>query len=103
MNKIKILIVEPNKASYEKVINNTIDEIYGLVYYPYNQIEILKNVFLIYSEEATKTRDNIFKENRKINNINIYGTFVIVGKKNNNFVSLTINQIEQIKILLKED
>lgn len=36
MNKIKILIVEPNKASYEKVINNTIDEIYGLVYYPYN-------------------------------------------------------------------
>lgn len=96
MNKIKILVVEPNKQPYPKMINNTEDEIYGLVYYPYKKLEIEKNVFLMYSKEATENQDTIFKVNRRINKTLIYGTFIIVGNKNNNFISLNDRQIEEL-------
>lgn len=102
MNNIKILVVEPNKKMYEKIIKNTIDEIYGLVFYPYKEIEIQKDVFVIYSKEATQLRDKIFKENRKINNTNIFGTFVIVARKNNKLISLTDYQVKEIKNLFLE-
>lgn len=96
---IKILVVEPNKKMYEKTIKNTINEIYGLVFYPYEEIEIQKDVFVIYSKEATLLRDKMFKENRKINNIDIFGTFVIVARKNNKLISLTDYQVQEIKNL----
>lgn len=99
---IKILVAEPNKKMYEKTIKNTIDEIYGLVFYPYKEIEIQKDVFIIYSEEATQLRDKMFKENRKINNINIFGTFVIVARNNNELISLTDYQVQEIKNLFLE-
>ncbi len=99
---IKILVVEPNKKMYEKTIKNTINEIYGLVFYPYEEIEIQKDVFVIYSKEATLLRDKMFKENRKINNIDIFGTFVIVAKKNNKLISLTDYQVQEIKNLFLE-
>lgn len=99
---IKILVAEPNKKIYEKMIKNTIDEIYGLVFYPYEEIEIQKDVFVIYSKEATQLRDKMFKENRKINNINIFGTFVIVARKNNKLISLTDYQVQEIKNLFLE-
>lgn len=99
---IKILVVEPNKKMYEKTIKNTINEIYGLVFYPYKEIEIQKDVFVIYSKEATQLRDKMFKENRKINNIDIFGTFVIVARKNNKLISLTDYQVQEIKNLFLE-
>lgn len=99
---IKILVVEPNKKMYEKTIKNTINEIYGLVFYPYEEIEIQKDVFVIYSKEATLIRDKMFKENRKINNIDIFGTFVIVAMKNNKLISLTDYQVQEIKNLFLE-
>lgn len=99
---IKILVVEPNKKMYEKTIKNTINEIYGLVFYPYEEIEIQKDVFVIYSKEATLLRDKMFKENRKINNIDIFGTFVIVARKNNKLISLTDYQVQEIKNLFLE-
>ncbi len=99
---IKILVVEPNKKMYEKTIKNTINEIYGLVFYPYKEIEIQKDVFVIYSKEATLLRDKMFKENRKINNIDIFGTFVIVARKNNKLISLTDYQVQEIKNLFLE-
>lgn len=102
MKKIKILVVEPDKKAYVKTINKTIDELYGLVYYPYKKIEIQKKVFLIYSEEATIKKDPVFKRNRKINNIDIYSTFVIVRNGNNIITSLTDNQIQEIKEMLGE-
>lgn len=102
LKKIKILVVEPNKKICEKVIKNTIDEIYGLVFYPYQEIELQKDIFVIYSQEATDLKDKMFKENRTINNISIYGTFVVVAKKNNNLISLTENQIQEIKDLFLE-
>lgn len=87
---------------YEKTIKNTINEIYGLVFYPYKEIEIQKDVFVIYSKEATQLRDKMFKENRKINNIDIFGTFVIVARKNNKLISLTDYQVQEIKNLFLE-
>ena len=99
---IKILVVEPNKKIYEKTIKNTINEIYGLVFYPYKEIEIQKDVFVIYSKEATQLRDKMFKENRKINNIDIFGTFVIVARKNNKLISLTDYQVQEIRNLFLE-
>lgn len=99
---IKILVAEPNKKMHEKTIKNTIDEIYGLVFYPYKEIEIQKDVFVIYSKEATQLRDKMFKDNRKINNINIFGTFVIVARKNNKLISLTDYQVQEIKNLFLE-
>ena len=87
---------------YEKTIKNTINEIYGLVFYPYEEIEIQKDVFVIYSKEATLIRDKMFKENRKINNIDIFGTFVIVARKNNKLISLTDYQVQEIKNLFLE-
>lgn len=102
MRMIKILVVEPNKKMYEKTIKNTINEIYGLVFYPYEEIEIQKDVFVIYSKEATLIRDKMFKENRKINNIDIFGTFVIVARKNNKLISLTDYQVQEIKNLFLE-
>lgn len=99
---IKILVVEPNKKMYEKTIKNTINEIYGLVFYPYEEIEIQKDIFVIYSKEATLLRDKMFKENRKINNIDIFGTFVIVARKNNKLISLTDYQVQEIKNLFLE-
>lgn len=99
---IKILVVEPNKKMYEKTIKNTINEIYGLVFYPYKEIEIQKDVFVIYSKEATLLKDKMFKENRKINNIDIFGTFVIVARKNNKLISLTDYQVQEIKNLFLE-
>lgn len=102
MKTIKILVVEPNKKMYEKTIKNTINEIYGLVFYPYEEIEIQKDVFVIYSKEATLLRDKMFKENRKINNIDIFGTFVIVARKNNKLISLTDYQVQEIRNLFLE-
>ena len=44
----------------------------------------------------------MFKENRKINNIDIFGTFVIVARKNNKLISLTDYQVQEIKNLFLE-
>lgn len=97
MEKVKIVVVEPNKKPYEKLINNTMTEIYGLVYYPYKEIQIQKEIYVIYSKEATEKRDKSFTKNRKINALDIYGTFVIVSKKDNEITSLTDKQINTVK------
>ena len=101
MNKVKILVVEPNRKInndfkiYEKIIRNTMEEIYKLVYYPYKEIQIQKDIYVIYSKEATEKRDKAFIKNMEINGISIYGTFVVVKRKNNEFVSLTDNEIKE--------
>lgn len=96
MKTIKIIVVETNKEPYIKEIKDTMDEIYGLVYYPYKQIEIQKDIFLVYSKEATEQKDVIFKENKKIKDLNVYGTFVILKKKNNKLVSLSNENIKNV-------
>ena len=94
--EIKIVVVEHSKI-YESFIENKIDELYGIVLFPYKEIKILQDVYVIYSDEATEKRDKIFKYNTTVNGLDIYGTFIIIGKNKNGFVSLTDEQIEEVK------
>ena len=93
---IKILVINKTKID-ELTIKNRIDEIYGLVYYPYGEIPLFDNVYVVYSKEATENKDKIFYRNTKINGIEIYGNFIIVAKNKKGFVSLSDQQVEEIK------
>lgn len=90
MNKVKILLVCPNKQPIIKEINNNISEFYGLVYYPYYEIRLEENVFLICSKEG---KGNGFPLCRIYKNKKIYSNFVILAKKSNKYVSLKQEQI----------
>ncbi len=90
MKKGKILFVCPNKQPIIKEINDNINEVYGLVYYPYCEIELEENVFLIYSKEA---KENGFPLCRIYRDRNIYSNFIILAKESNKFVSLDREQI----------
>lgn len=98
MSVIKILVVQPNKQPYIKEIKNNIDSIYGLVYYPYSEIELEKNIYLIYSKEAEK---NNFAICRNFRNFNIYSNFVIVKKENDKYDSLTEKEIIKYSTMFK--
>lgn len=90
MKNVKILVVESNKQPYVAEIKDNIGELYGFVYFPFEELEIEKSVLLIHSFQP----DNFLKANRIFRDNIIYGSFAIVGKKNNTFVSLTNEQIK---------
>lgn len=92
MEKIIIILVMPNREPIMQEIKNSTDSLYGLVYYPYEEIQIDKNVYLIYSKEAKK---NSFPLCRKYKEINIYSNFVIVARNQNKYMSLNVNQINK--------
>ena len=95
MNNIKILVVEPKKEPFIKEIKNNIGEIYGIVYFPFEIIEIEKDVVLISSLGAKEIKDTFFPANRIYKDKIIYSSFAILGKKNNNYTSLTTEQIKK--------
>lgn len=95
MNNIKILVVEPKKEPFIKEIKNSIGEIYGIVYFPFETIEIEKDVVLISSLGAKEIKDRFFPANRIYKDKIIYSSFAILGKKNNTYMSLTIEQIKK--------
>ena len=98
MKNIKTIIVEPDKKPYIKIINNINYDLYGLVYYPYQKMKLSDNLYLIYSKDATLNKE--LKRNKKINNIEIYSTFIITGYDKNEITSLSVEQIEEIKKIL---
>ena len=95
MNNIEILVVEPNKQPYVKEIKNTIGEIYGIVYFPFEIFEIEKDIVLISSLGAKEIKNKFFPANRIYRDKIIYSSFAILGKKNNNYISLTAEQIKK--------
>lgn len=95
MNNIEILVVEPNKQPYVKEIKNTIGEIYGIVYFPFEILEIEKDVTLISSLGAKDIKDKFFPANRIFKDSIIYSNFVILGKKGDEFISLNNEQIKK--------
>ncbi len=98
MKNIKILVVEPDKKPYIKTINKINYNLYGLVYYPYQTMKLAKDLYLIYSKEATLKKE--FRRNRIVNNVEIYSTFIIVGCAKNDITSLTVEQIEKVNNIL---
>ena len=93
MKTVKILVVETNKNVYVVETKTIYKTLYGLVYYPYNKMKMEGDIYLIYS----KNTDDILKKNRIINNLQIYGTFVIVKEKDNQILSLNDKEIERLK------
>lgn len=97
MKIIKILVVEPNKEPYVKEIKNNISSIYGIVYFPFEELKIEKDIVLINSFNS----DKFLKANRIVTDKIIYGSFAIVGIKGNEFISLTNEQIKKYTDMLK--
>ena len=96
---IKVLVVEPYKEPYEKVIKNNLKEKQELVggIIEYTRIENEDNALLICNEEG-KLLD--LEPNRVLGRDIIVGTFFIVGDDPDigEDRSLTNNQIERLKI-----
>lgn len=96
---IKVLVVEPYKEPYEKVIKNNLKEKQDLVggLIEYTRIENEDNALLICNEEG-KLLD--LEPNRVLGRDIIVGTFFIVGDDPDigEDRSLTNNQIERLKI-----
>lgn len=100
-DKIKVIIVEPNKEPYTIEDKYIEYKLYGLIYYPFEKLEIEKNIFVIYSKEATSANQNMFPKNRQVKGHQIYGTFAVVKIQNNEYVSLTEKEIVELKQYFK--
>ena len=98
MNKIKILAIYPNRQPKIEEMKDKEDGLYGLVYYPYKEIELEKNVYLIYSADAEQIG---LKLCRIYNDKKIYSNFVIVSKEYNTYKSLDKNQINKYMRLFR--
>ncbi len=93
-NKIRVIIVEPNKEPYTAKIKNTLEEkqkmVGGLLYF----YDIEHNVDLIWNEES---KDLNLDFNRIIKDDIVCGTFIIAGQKNGYSISLSRKQIQKYK------
>ena len=93
---IKVLVVEPNKLPYEKVIKNKLEEkqkiVNGLIEY----VSLDNNALLVCNEEGKILG---YEPNRILGIDVIAGTFFIVGDKpgTGEDISLNESQIERFK------
>ena len=93
-NKIRVIIVEPNKEPLTVKIKNTLEEKQNIVGGLIEFYELEHNVDLIYNEES-KILNLDF--NRIIKNDVVCGTFIIAGQKNGYSISLSRKQIQKYK------
>lgn len=100
---IKILVVEPNKQPYIKEVKNNITPIYGLVYFPFEILELEENIILISSMGARESNDKCFVANRIYNDKILYSNFVILGKQKEEFTSLSNEQIKKYTDIFKKE
>lgn len=98
MKKIKILVIYPNKQPTIEEIKGNEEGLYGLVYFPYEQIELEKDIYLIYSKEA---KENEFPLCRIYKGKKIYSNFVIVAEEFNTYKSLNKEQINKYTRLFR--
>lgn len=97
MEKIKVLICNQKKI-YDKLINES--DMYGLIFYPFEELHIKDNVYIVYSKDATRDKEKIFFKNRTIKGREIYGTFIVVAKEKNKYISLTEQQLKEVLYLI---
>lgn len=98
MKKIKILAIYPNKQPIIKEMKADEEGLYGLVYYPYKEIQLEKGIYLIYSAEA---KENEFPLCRIYKDKKIYSNFVIVAKEFNTYKSLNKEQLNKYTRLFR--
>lgn len=90
---IRILKIEPQKAPFEKKINNDLEGIQGEVEGLFECIYLDDNCILVCNEEG---KLNGMELNRRVGNDIIAGPFFIAGDNcDGEFISLTDEQIEQ--------
>ena len=90
MNKIRVVIVEPDKEPYEARIKNTLKSMQRIVGGNLYFYEVEKNIDFIWNEEG---KDLNLEFNRVIKDDVIAGTFIITGQQNGETTSLTQEQI----------
>lgn len=97
-NKIRILVVEPNKEPYQLKIEHKLENLQQIVGGLIEFVELEHNVDLICNEEGKL--DNL-EFNRVITNDIICGTFFIVGQHKGETISLSKKQIKKYKKIFK--
>lgn len=97
MKKVKILLIRPNRKPVIEEVKGNEEGLYGLVYFPYKELELEKDIYLIYSKEAEQD----FPLCRVYKGIKIYSNFVIVAKELNTYKSLTKEQINKYTRLFR--
>ena len=98
MNKIRILVVEPNKEPYKKKIPHTLENMQRVVGGLIEFVELEYNVDLICNEEGKIYN---LPMNRAIQNDIVAGTFFIAGQYNGETISLSKKQIKRYKDIFK--
>ena len=98
MNKIRILVVEPNKEPYKKKITHTLEDMQRVVGGLIEFVELEYNVDLICNEEGKIYN---LPMNRAIQNDIVAGTFFIAGQHNGETISLSKKQIKRYKDIFK--
>lgn len=91
-NKIKVLMVEPNKEPYETKIGTDLKSCQQAVGGLIECIYLDDNAIMVCNEEAKLIG---LEGNRSLGKDIIAGTFFICGDKDGEFVSLTNDQINE--------
>lgn len=98
MNKIRILVVEPNKEPYQLKIEHTLENMQNVVGGLIEFVELESNTDLICNEEG---KINGLELNRIVGNDIIAGTFFIAGQHYGETISLSRKQIKKYKEIFK--
>lgn len=97
-NKIRILVVEPNKEPYQLKIEHKLENLQRVLGGLIEFVELEHNVDLICNEEG---KLNNLEFNRVITNDVICGTFFIAGHHKGETISLSKKQIKKYKKIFK--
>lgn len=98
MNKIRILVVEPNKEPYKKRISHILKDMEKVVGGLIEVVELEYDVDLICNEEGKIYN---LPMNRVIKNDIIAGTFFIAGHHKGEAISLSRKQIKKYKKIFR--
>ena len=97
-NKIRVLIVKPNKEPYQAKIEHSLESLQEVVEGLIEIVELENNVDLICNEEG---KINNLELNRLVFNDIIAGTFIITGQHKGETISLSRKQIKKYKKVFK--
>lgn len=97
-NKIRILVIEPNKEPYQLKIEHKLENLQQVVGGLIEFVELEHNIDLICNEEGKIYN---LEMNRVITNDVICGTFFIAGQHQGETISLSKQQITKYKQIFR--
>ena len=98
MSRIKVLIVEPRKEPYEKMIENSLESFQKIVDGIIDITVLEDDIDVILNDEGKLLGLEL---NRSIGYDIIAGTFIVTGQRNGETISLTNEQIGKYKNIFK--